>query len=72
MPDRLPYRYDDLTPLGKAVHAAGATARGAGTLLERLLARAADLYVETERAFKEGRDGPVDDAEVVRERRRPE
>ena len=60
---------EDLTPLGQVVFGAGFVARLASRGFDALLDRAADTYVRSERAFREGRDG-VDDAHIVQERRR--
>lgn len=63
-------RPDDLTPVGRLVYGAGFLARLASRGFDAVLDRAADTYVRSERAFREGRDG-VDEAEIVRDPRRP-
>ena len=67
---RVPARFESLSALGKAVYLAGATARTAATVLENAIDRAAGLVANTERAFREGRDGSVEDAHVITEHRR--
>lgn len=62
-------RFDDLNWLGKAVFVTGAAVRGAATLLDAALARAADVVVEAERAFKQGRDPNIEDAKILDEHR---
>ena len=67
-PEERRYAFRDLNPLGKTIFLTGAAVRGAGTLLERAIDRAAEVAVETERAFREGRDPNIDDANVLDEK----
>lgn len=63
MPDRPIIKYEHLSPVEKAVYVTGAVANGVTWLLEAFLDRAATVVVETERAFQQGRDPNVEDAE---------
>lgn len=65
------FEFDDLNGLGKAVFLTGAFVRGASRLLEGALHRAADIAVESERAFREGLDPNVDEAKILEEKERP-
>jgi hypothetical protein len=69
--DRLPARWEDLSPLGRLVFLGGAAARVGAEALDGALRRAAGIVSDSQRAFREGRDGSVEDAHVVREERRP-
>ncbi len=60
-------RFEELNVLGKAVYAGGAAAYLAAVLIEKAIGRAADLVVETERAFRSGKDPNTDDAVVLEE-----
>ena len=53
--------------LGKTVFLAGAAVETTAQLLDKALEKAVDLVLETERAFKEGRDSPVEDAKILGE-----
>lgn len=70
-PERLPARWERLTPLGRLVFLGGAAARVGAEVLDTALRRAAGIVADTQRAFLEGRDDAVEDAQVVREERRP-
>ena len=63
--------FERLNLLGKAVFVSGAAARLAADLLERAVDRAADVVIEAEKAFKQGRDRNVDDARILEERIHP-
>jgi len=56
-----------LNLLGKAIFVVGATVRTTAHLIDKTLDKAVDLVLEAERAFKEGRDGTVEDAKVIGE-----
>ncbi len=60
--------YERLNLLGKAVFLSGAAARLAANLIEGAVDRAADIVLEAERAFRQGRDPNVDDAKILEER----
>lgn len=59
--------FERLNLLGKAVFLAGAAVHTSARAIDHALERAADLVIETERAFKEGRDGNIEDAKVLGE-----
>ncbi len=59
--------FERLNLLGKAVFVTGAAVRTTASLIDRVLERAADVLVEAERAFKEGRGADVDEAKVLEE-----
>ncbi len=68
MPDpeeRRIIEFEKLNWLGKTVFLAGAAVETTAQLIDKALEKAVDLVLETERAFKEGRDSPVDDAKVL-------
>ena len=70
MPDpeeRRIIEFEKLNWLGKTVFLAGAVVETTAQLLDKALEKAVDLVLETERAFKEGRDSPVDEAKVLEE-----
>lgn len=60
--------FERLNLLGKAVFLSGAAARLAANLIEGAVDRAADIVLEAERAFRQGRDPNVDDAKILEER----
>lgn len=60
-------RYEKLNLLGKAVFLGGAAVRMTANLIDTVIERAADVIVESERAFKQGRDPNVEDAKVLEE-----
>ena len=68
---RIPTRWEDLTPLGRLVYLGGAAARVGAEALDGVLKRAAGIVTDSQRAFREGREGAVEDAQIVREERRP-
>ena len=61
--------FERLNPLGKAVFMGGAAVRFAADVIEVAVNRAAIVYVEAERAFRQGYDANVEDAKVVDEDR---
>ena len=61
--------FERLNLLGKTVFFTGAAARFTADVLEKAIDRAADIVVESERAFREGRDPNVDDAKILDEYR---
>ena len=67
--ERRVVQYENLNPLGRAVFFGGAAVRGASRLLDLAIERAADIYVDAERAFKQGRDADIDDAKILDEQR---
>ena len=70
MPDpeeRRIIEFEKLNWLGKTVFLAGAAVETTTQLIDKALEKAVDLVLEAERAFKEGRDDPIDDANVLDE-----
>ena len=70
MPDpeeRRIIEFEKLNWLGKTIYLAGATVETTANLIDKALEKAVDLVLETERAFLEGRDSPIDDAKVLEE-----
>ena len=70
MPDpeeRRIIEFEKLNWLGKTVFLAGAAVETTAQLIDKVLEKAVDLALETERAFKEGRDSPVEDAKILGE-----
>jgi hypothetical protein len=66
-PDNRIVQYESLNWLGKTVFLAGATTSLASRLVDAVLERAADIVVETEKAFHDGLDPNVDDAVILDE-----
>lgn len=62
MSDRPIIRFEHLNGVEKAVYVTGAVASALTRLLENALERTAEVIVEAERAFEEGRDARVEDA----------
>ncbi len=71
MPERPIIRFEHLSPVEKAVYATGVVANIATRVLEGVLTRAADIIVEAEKAFEEGRnpDGRIDERTDIEEAR---
>ncbi len=70
MPDpeeRRIIEFEKLNWLGKTVFLAGAAVETTAHLIDQALEKAVDLVLETERAFIEGRDSPIEDAKILRE-----
>ena len=59
--------YDRLNLLGKAVFFGGTAVRVAADLIDTAVSRAADIYVEAEKAFKQGYNSNVEDANIIEE-----
>ncbi len=62
MSNRPVIRFEHLNTAEKVVYAAGAVASTLTRLLEKALERTADVIVEAERAFEEGRDPQIEEA----------
>lgn len=62
MSDRPIIRFEHLNTVEKVVFVTGAVASTFTRLLEGVLERTADVIVEAERAFEEGRDARVEEA----------
>lgn len=59
--------YERLNLLGKAVFLGGAAVRMAADLIDTAVSRAADIYVDAEKAFKQGYKSNVEDAKILEE-----
>ena len=59
--------FERLNLLGKAAFLGGSAVRIAAGLIDTAVQQAADIYVEAERAFHQGRDPNIEDAKVLRE-----
>lgn len=59
--------YERLNVLGKAVYLGGAAVRLAADAIDVTVRRAADIYLDAEKAFKEGRDPNIEDAKILEE-----
>lgn len=64
--DRL-VEFERLNLLGKAVYLGGTAVRLAAGAIDASVRRAADIYVDAEKAFRQGRDPNVDDAKIIDE-----
>lgn len=59
--------YEELNLLGKAVLIGGVAVRAAAGAIDATVRRAADVYVDAEKAFREGLDPNIDDAKILKE-----
>lgn len=59
--------FERLNILGKAAFLGGSAVRLAASLIDSAVHRAAVVYVEAERAFNQGRDPNIEDANVIDE-----
>lgn len=57
-----------LNVLGKIVFVGGAAARAVGGGIDRVVRHVADVVVQSEKAFRQGRDENVEDARILEER----
>ena len=62
--------FDRLNLIGKAVYVGGATLRFVAGSIEAVVDRAVDVYIDAERAFKQGMDPNIEDAKILDERGR--
>ena len=60
--------YDRLNLIGKAVYLGGATFRFVSEGIDAVVDRAVDLYLDAEKAFKQGVDPNIEDAKILDER----
>ncbi len=58
----------ELNWLGKAVFLAGQGVQFTSDLIDSVIAIAAEAYTEAERAFKQGLDPEIDEADILEER----
>lgn len=59
--------FERLNLFGKAIFIGGFLSRGAAKVIDKTLEAAADLYVETEKAFLQGKDPNIIDAHILEE-----
>lgn len=59
--------FGNLNLLGKAVYIGGFAVRLMTDLIDATIDKAVDLALETEKAFKQGRDPRVEDAKIIDE-----
>lgn len=59
--------FEQLNLLGKTVFLGGSAIRLAASAIDLSVRRAADIYVNAERAFRQGRDPNIDDANILEE-----
>lgn len=69
--DKRLVEYDRLNLLGKAAFLGGSAVRLASGLIDAAVHRAADVYVDAERAFRQGLDPNIEDAKVIEESDEP-
>ncbi len=60
-------RYENLNLLGQVVFLAGTAIRTTANLIDTAIDKAADLVVETEKAFRQGLDPNIEDAKILDE-----
>lgn len=65
--DRPLVEFERLNLLGKAAFLGGSAVRLAAGLIDSAVHHAAEVYVEAERAFHQGRDRNIEDAKVIDE-----
>jgi hypothetical protein len=63
-------KIDELNWLGKAVFLAGQGVRLTADLIDSVIDVASDAYSEAEKAFKQGLDPQIDEANILEERSR--
>jgi len=61
---------DRLNLVGKAAYFGGTAVRLAAGLIDTAIRQAAGIYVEAEKAFKQGMDPNIEDAKVIGETER--
>ena len=67
--DRRIARFGDLNVLGKTVFLGGAVIRLTANLIDKAVDRAVDIVIDTEKAYRQGRDPNVEEAKIIEERR---
>ena len=60
-------KFDELNLLGKLVYVSGVLTRTASDIVHTAVEATAEIITETEKAFKQGLDPNVDDANVIDE-----
>ena len=59
--------FDRLNLFGKAVYLGGATFRFISESIDTVVDRAVDVYLDAEKAFKQGIDPNIEDAKILEE-----
>lgn len=59
--------YERLNLFGKVVFLGGSAVRFAADAIDTAVRRAADVYVDTEKAFRQGLDADIEDAKILDE-----
>lgn len=59
--------FDRLNLLGKAVFLGGSAVKLAAHAIDTAVRRAADVYVDAEKAFRQELDTDIEDAKILRE-----
>lgn len=59
--------FDRLNLFGKAVFLGGSAVRLAADAIDTAVRRAADVYVDAEKAFQQGLDADIEDAKILDE-----
>lgn len=70
MPER-PHRDDELDLSRRLLSTGGAAIRTAAEYIDRAVVRAAHLAADTERAFRQGRDPAIEEAQILEESDEP-
>ena len=60
--------FDRLNLIGKAVYVGGAGFRFVAGAIDSAVNRAVDIYLDAEKAFKQGLDPNIEDAKILEER----
>jgi hypothetical protein len=67
--ERRNIEFSRLNVLGKIIFVGGAAARVVSGGIDRVLNHVADIVVESEKAFREGKDDNIEDARILEERK---
>lgn len=59
--------YERLNLFGKAVFLGGSAVRLAANAIDTAVKHAADVYVDAEKAFRQGLDDRIEDAKILKE-----
>lgn len=59
--------YERFNLFGKVVFLGGSAVRFAADAIDTAVRRAADVYVDTEKAFRQGLDADIEDAKILDE-----
>ena len=59
--------FDRLNLFGKAVFLGGSAVKFAADAIDSVVRHAADVYVDAEKAFRQGLDSDIEDAKIIEE-----